>query len=47
MTDRRKMKKRVEERSEDPPSSDSYSEMDEGFVLVNENFQEVRWVSGA
>ena len=44
MNNGKKMKPRAKETCEDPPSSDSWSEMDGGYVLVNEDVQEVRWV---
>ena len=37
----RKLKKRVES----IPSSDSWDKMDDGFLLINENTNDVRWVS--
>ena len=43
----RKTERKAEETGKDPPSSDSDSEMDDGFDLVNEKATELNWVNSA
>jgi len=45
MTDPKKREQVARKRTPSPLSSDSYDEMDEDYILINDNTNEVRWVS--
>lgn len=45
MTDPKRREQIARKRTPSPLSSDSYDEMEDDYILINDNTNEVRWVS--